>query len=227
VRHDPQRESLNFTVRVVTELADLKRVQRLRAMAYGHHLPQFAEQFGRDDPLDLDPDVLVLCAEDKATREIVGSCRIQVNRRTTLQIQSCIDTPASLKGRLLSEITRLAVLPGYGDRLVRMGLVKACHLHNIAMQVAGIFAGSRRALMRQYRALGFVDLYDDEREVPLSYSGGLPHRVLWLDNVSAEQDWQRTNNPFYRFVFRTWHPDIAIFNAVGGLSASQALSPFA
>lgn len=208
--HKPTSESLNFTVQSVTSDHQLEGVQRLREIAYGHHLPALSKQFGRPDPLDRDPDVVVFAATDKATGEIVGSCRIQINRTQTLQIQSCIDTPEYLKGKLLSEITRLCVLPAYGDRLVRMALVKACHLHNIGMQVAGILAGSRRALIRQYRALGFLDLFDDEREVPLSYSGGLLHRVLWLDSVCAETNWFGMKHPYYRFIFRTWHPDINI-----------------
>jgi len=221
----PHRELLNFTIRIVTNDYDLQRVQQLRATAYGHHLPHLAEQFGKPDPLDRSDDVVIFCAEDKATGDIVGSCRIQVNRSSILQIQTCIDTPDRLRGKLLSEITRLSVLPGYGDRLVRMALVKACHLHNIAMQVTGIFAGSRRSLMRQYRALGFSDLYGDEREVPLTYSGGLPHRILWLDSVSAEADWLAMAHPFYNFIFRTWHPDISIFSAVHGMSRKDALTP--
>lgn len=218
----PQRELLGFTVRTVDNEYDLARVRDLRARAYGHHLPMMAAQFGKEDPLDMDPDVVVFCAEDKATGEVVGSCRIQVNRNRPLQIHGCIEEPPHLRGLLVSEISRLVVHPGYGDRLVRMGIVKACHLHNIATQVAGIYAGSRPALMRQYRALGFSDLYEDKREVPLSYTGGIPHRILWLNNVTAEQDWARMNNPFYHFVFRAWHPDISIFaKAFPGISRAQ------
>jgi hypothetical protein len=191
---------------------DLARVRQLRALAYGHHLPLLAAQFGAADTLDRDPDVVIFCAEDKASGDLVGSCRIQVNRRRALQIHASIEEPAHLRGRLVSEITRLVVRPGYGDRLVRMALVKACHLHNIAMQVSGIYAGSRPALMRQYRALGFSDLYADCREVPLKHAGEIPHRILWLDSVSAEADWSAMKHPYHAFVFRTWHPDIMIFS---------------
>lgn len=226
----PKREILGFTVRAVDNEYDLARVRKLRALAYGHHLPLMAAQFGKEDPLDMDPDTVVFCAEDKATGEVVGSCRIQVNRNRPLQIHGCIEEPAHLRGLLVSEITRLVVLPSYKDKSVRMGIVKACHLHNIATQVAGIYAGSRPALLRQYRALGFSDLYEDKREVPLSYTGGILHRILWLSNVTAEQDWARMSNPFYHFVFRTWHPDISIFaKAFSGISrvavASENIDP--
>lgn len=219
----PQQELLNFCVRVVDNEFDLVRVRKLRSVAYGHHLPLLAAQFGAEDPLDMDPDVIIFCAEDKATGELVGSCRIQVNRQRPLQIHTCIEEPPHLRGKLVSEITRLVVHPAYGDRLVRMALVKACHLHNIAMQVCGIYAGSRPALLRQYRALGFSDLFGDQREVPLSYASGIPHRILWLDSVSAEADWTAMKHPFHTFVFRTWHPDIMIFSrAFAGLSHIHA-----
>lgn len=219
----PQRELLGFTVRVVDNTADLERVRQLRSAAYGHHLPLLAAQFGQADPLDEDPDVVIFCAEDKITGEIVGSCRIQINRSRPLQIHSCIEEPSHLRGMLVSEITRLVVQPSYGDRLVRMALVKACHLHNIATQVAGIYAGSRPALMRQYRALGFSDLFGDNREVPLTYAGGIPHRILWLDSVRAEADWSAMKHPYYKFVFRTWHPDIMIFSrAFTGIARASA-----
>lgn len=215
----PQRELLGFTIRVVDNATDLARVRQLRSVAYGHHLPLLAAQFGQADSLDEDPDVVIFCAEDKITGDIVGSCRIQVNRNRPLQIHACIDEPLHLRGLLVSEITRLVVHPSYGDRLVRMALVKACHLHNIATQVAGIYAGSRPALMRQYRSLGFSDLFGDNREVPLNYAGGIPHRILWLDSVRAEADWSGIKHPYYKFVFRMWHPDIMIFSrAFPGIS---------
>jgi hypothetical protein len=220
----PQRELLGFTVRVVDNEADLARVRQLRSLAYGHHLPLLAAQFGQADSLDEDPDVVIFCAEDKVTGELVGSCRIQLNRHRPLQIHSCIEEPPHLHGLLVSEITRLVVHPAYGDRLVRMALVKACHLHNIAMQVAGIYAGSRPALMRQYRALGFSDLFGDNREVPLTYAGGIPHRILWLDSVRAEADWSAMKHPYYKFVFKTWHPDIMIFSRAF-TSISRANAP--
>jgi hypothetical protein len=219
----PQRELLGFIVRAIDNEADLARVRQLRSLAYGHHLPLLAAQFGQADPLDEDADVVIFCAEDKVTGELVGSCRIQLNRHRPLQIHSCIEEPPHLRGLLVSEITRLVVHPAYGDRLVRMALVKACHLHNIAMQVAGIYAGSRPALMRQYRALGFSDLFGDNREVPLTYAGGIPHRILWLDSVRAEAHWSAINHPYYKFVFGTWHPDIMIFSrAFTGISHASA-----
>jgi hypothetical protein len=140
---------LPFTIGVVSTEAQLQKVQALRAAAYGHHLPGLAASFARPDPLDLQPDITVFYVEDKLSGQLVGSARIQVNRHQPLQIERSLELPAELEGRMLSEITRLTVLPGY-NQPVRMALVKACHIYCIAMQIGGVLAGSRRSLLRQY-----------------------------------------------------------------------------
>lgn len=206
---------LPFSIGVVSTQSQLDRVQSLRAAAYGHHLPALAASFARPDPLDLQPDITLLYVEDKLTGELVGSARIQVNRNQPLQIERSLELPPELSGRLLSEITRLTVLPGY-NQPVRMALVKACHIYCIAMQIGGVLAGARRSLLRQYKNLGFKDLFEDERLIPLSHGGGLPHRILFRDTVTSEAESRANNHPDYGFVFRTYHPDIRVFEAVGG-----------
>ncbi len=214
--------SLPFTLGIVSTEAQLLRVQALRALAYGHHLPGLAASFARPDPLDLEPDITLFYVEDKLSGSLVGSARIQINRRKPLQIERSLDLPAHLEGRLLSEITRLTVLPGY-TQPVRMALVKACHIFCIGTQIGGVLAGSRRSLLRQYKNLGFKDLFDDERLVPLAHGGGLEHRILFRDTVTSEAESRANNHPDYSFVFRTYHPDIRIFESlVGRLSTGQA-----
>lgn len=209
----PTPQILGFTVRPLTSAQDLPRVQALRAAAYGHHLPHLADQFGKADPLDLHRDVLIFVAEDKITGDIVGSCRIQINASGPLQIHSCMEPPPEHAGKLVSEITRMVVAPTYGDPMVRMALVKAAHLNSIASQISGIYAGSRAALLRQYRSLGFSFLFPDKREIPLSYASGIPHHVLWLDSIRAEHDWRSSGNKgrHYDFIFTSYTPDIRIY----------------
>ena len=220
----PSIFSLRFTVRAVTSVEDLPRVQALRAVAYGHHLPHLASEFGKADPLDLHPDVVIFVAEDKATGQVVGSCRIQVNETGPLQIHSCMEPPAHHAGKLVSEITRMVVAPTYGDPLVRMALVKTSHLFCIGRQISGIYAGSRTALLRQYRSLGFSYLFSDKREIPLSYASGIPHHILWLDSVTAEFDWRNSRNLKYDFVFTTYTPDIHVFSGVRGIDTLRKQS---
>jgi hypothetical protein len=164
--------------------------------------------------MDRQADTTVFFAEDKRTGTVVGSCRIQVNDRRPLQIEDSLELPPRLQGCLLSEITRLTVLPGYNHQPVRLALVKACHLYCVARQITGVLAGSRRSLLRQYRALGFQDVFDDERLVPLKHGGNLEHRILFRDTVTAESDARAVNHPDYRFVFRDYHPDIQVLGIV-------------
>ena len=224
VRPHPRlrEEALPFTIGVVSSEAELLKVQSLRAAAYGHHLPGMAASFARPDPLDLHPDTTLFAVEDKASGSLVGSARIQINRNQPLQIERSLELPADLEGRLLSEITRLTVLPGY-NQPVRMALVKACHLYCIGMQIGGVLAGSRRSLLRQYKNLGFKDLFEDERLVPLAHGGGLEHRILFRDTVTSEAESRANNHPDYVFVFRTYHPDIQIFeSSMGRLAGAHS-----
>lgn len=205
--------SLPFRVRVVSNEAQLLRVQALRQLAYGRHLPAQAASFGQADVLDRLDDTTIFFAEDKHSGELVGSARVQSNRRAPLQIERSIELPESRRGQLLAEITRLCVRPGY-DQPVRLALVKASHLFCIAMQIGGVLAGSRRSLLRTYENLGFTDLFGDERMCPLQHAGGLPHRVLFRDTVTSEAMARERRHADYDFVFRDFHPDIAIFEAL-------------
>ncbi len=210
-------ESLAFRVAIVESEADLERVQQMRQAAYGHHLPALAAHFGLPDPIDRWPDVTIFYAEDKASGQLVGSARLQCNISQPLQIERCIELPAHLHGRLLVEVTRLVVTAGYAQP-VKLALVKAIHLFCVATQAAGILAGSRPALLRQYLGLGFEDLFGDGRLVPLAYAGGLEHRVLFRDTVNSSTAYRERLRPGYDFVFRTYHPDIEVFAALSRVS---------
>lgn len=211
---------LPFKIGVVLTETQLLRVQALRAMAYGHHLPGLAASFARPDPVDLQDDVIVFYAEDKLNGSLVGSARIQINQRQPLQIERSLELPPHMAGRMLSEVTRLTVLPGY-NHPVRLALVKACHLYSSAMQVSCVLAGSRRSLLRQYKSLGFRDMWDDERMVPLLHGGGLEHRILYRDLVVAEFETRTNNEPHYDFFFTAYHPDIRVFESLPGRLAAH------
>lgn len=202
---------LAFRVGLVASEADLLRVQALRQAAYGHHLPALAANFGQADPVDRWPDVTVFYAEDKASARMVGSARIQCNRTQPLQIERSTVLPRHLSGRLLAEISRMTVIAGYAHP-VKLALVKAIHLYCIAMQIGGIVCASRPSLMRQYLSIGFADLYGDERMVPMAHGGGLDHRVLFRDTVTSEAHHRERGHRDYDFVFRTFHPDIEVFD---------------
>lgn len=205
---------LPFRVRIVDSEQDLLRVQQLREAAYGHHLPALAAQFGKPDPVDRWPDVTIFYAEDKSTSRVVGSARLQSNRTRPLQIEQSTVLPDHLRGRLLAEVTRMTVISGY-PHPVKLALVKAIHLYCVALQIGGIVCASRPSLMRQYLNLGFEDLYGDERLVPMAHGSNLEHRVLFRDPVTSEAHHRTRRHPDYDFVFRTYQPDIEVFDRVG------------
>lgn len=217
---------LPFKVKLVCDELQLLRVQALRQMAYGRHLPGQAEAFGSADAQDRTPGTVIFYAEDKESGELVGSVRAQSNRHAPLQIEGSIELPPSHQGRQLAEITRLCVRPGY-EHQVRLALLKALYLYCIAMQIGGVVAGSRRSLLRTYLSLGFTDLFGDERMCPLQHAGGLPHRVLFRDMLQTDAPVRSWRPQDYDFVYRDFHPDIEVFDSLGaavsfGLSGRAA-----
>ncbi len=222
----PVCEILAFRVYLAGSEADLLRVQALRQAAYGHHLPALAASFGQPDPVDRLPDVTIFCAEDKATRRMVGSARIQTNLTNALQIERSLVLPPERRGKLLAEISRMTVLPGYAHP-VKLALVKALHLYCIARQIGGIVAASRPSLLRQYLNLGFADLYGDDRLVPMAHGGGIEHRVLFRDTVTSEAESRARRHPDHAFVFRTYHADLEVFDPLDRAPARLREAPAA
>jgi hypothetical protein len=204
---------LPFKVKLVCDEAQLLRVQALRQLAYGRHLPGQAEAFGRADAQDRMPGTVIFYAEDKQSGELVGSVRAQSNRYAPLQIEGSIELPPSHQGRQLAEITRLCVLPGY-EHQVRLALLKALYLYCIAMQIGGVVAGSRRSLLRTYVSLGFTDLFGDERMCTLMHAGGLPHRVLFREMLKTDAPVRNWRPQDHDFVYRDFHPDIEVFDSL-------------
>lgn len=207
-------EVLPFTVRVVRTQTQLERACELRSAAYGHHIDALAEPFSHPEPIDFMPGTLVLLAEDKETGSAVGSVRFQLNFDGPLQIEESVPVPQAVARMFLAEITRLSVRPGYMPGLVRNTLWKAIHRYCLASQVEGMIVTSRRSLVRQYRMLGFEDVFDDGREFACAHVGGLPHRVMLFDVQGAERKWKASGHPLYHFMIETFHPDIQIFNSV-------------
>lgn len=208
-----QSYSLPFVVKVATDEEQLLRIQALREDAYGHHLPEMAGIFGAPDPLDRAEDTIVFYAEDKETGALVGSARLQTNRSAPLPVESSVELPEMLQGKQVAEIARLCCLPGY-QQPVRMALVKASYLFCVALQINGVVATARRSLVRGYQGLGFNDLYGDERAVPMRHVGGLPHRIMFLDTIGFERVARERGSSHYDYFFRSYHPDIAVFEAV-------------
>jgi hypothetical protein len=203
---------LSFTLRPARQRADLVDACRVRAAAYGHHLPQMTSPLARPDAADGQPGTAVLLARDKASRQAIGTLRIQHNLGAPLPLEASLILPHAMADASRAEITRLAILPG-ADPLVRSALVKACYLYALASQVRWLVIGARsEALIRIYRRLGFADVLGRDVRVPLAHAGGLPHSILAFDIVTAERHWHAAGHDLYAFMVGTWHPDIRLLD---------------
>ena len=115
--------------------------------------------------------------------------------------------PEWLCRRPRAQISRLAVVPG-ASTVVKLLLMKACYQHCIATQVRWMVIGARSAaLIRNYRSLGFSDVFEPGAWVPLASGGGLPHQILALDVLGAEEAWQATRNRLLGFMTDVVHTD--------------------
>lgn len=211
---------LTFTISLAQSHEELLQACSVRSDSYGHHVPEWKRAYAQPDAIDLLPGTAVLLATDKRTGQAVGTARIQVTSRgeSGLCIEQCVELPQEMKQDARAEITRLSSLPG-ADPLVRLALWKAGYLYCHANQARWLLIGARsEALVRSYRRLGTRELYEDQRMVPLTYAGGVPHRVLVFDVIAAERNWHAANHALFQFMFETVHPDIQLF-------AQRSLAP--
>ena len=214
--------ALSFDVRLARHPGDLHDACRLRAQAYGHHLPEMTQPLARPDGLDGQPGTAIALCRDKASGRAVGTARIQRNLHAPLLLESSVILPRRLAERPRAEITRLAVAPG-ADGQVRLALMKAAYLYCLASQVRWLVIGARSdALIRIYRRLGFEDVLGPDDRVPLAHAGGLPHRILAFDVVAAERTWLAAGHGLYPFMIETWHPDLQLFEEPALLAGPQA-----
>jgi len=205
-------QTLSFRLRIARDRADLLAACEVRAESYGRHLPHLRAAFELPDALDLEKDTAVFVCVDKSSNRAVGTARVQTNARGPLLIEHSVSLPDAMQADTRAEITRLAVSPG-ADPLIKLALVKASYLHCVASQVRWTIIGARSdALRRQYRRLGFQDLYEDGRLTPLKHAGQLPHHVLVFNVTTAERRWHGGTHPLYGFMADTFHRDIDLFS---------------
>ncbi|WP_418317840.1 hypothetical protein [Piscinibacter sakaiensis] len=205
------RQTLDFNLTLARSGDDLRDVCLLRSESYGHHMPGLLDALRKPDAIDLDPETAIFLCRDKATGAAIGTARIQTTRAGSLLIEQCAPVPPKLQTQDRAEIARFSAKRG-ADPLVKLALWKASYLYCQAAQARWMVIGARsEALVRQYQRLGFDDIYEDRRMIPLTYAGGVPHRILAFDVVTAERTWLASGNALYAFIFETTHPDINLF----------------
>jgi hypothetical protein len=164
------------------------------------------------DLLDADENTIVVLCVDKLSGEAIGTARFQTNAGGPLLIEHSMSVPDAMRSDTRAEVTRLSAVAG-ADPLVKLALMKASYLFCMATQVRWMVIGARSdALVRQYRRLGFADVFDDGRLVPLLHAGRMDHRVLAFNVTTAESRWRTDHHPLYDFMIDTAHPDIQLFS---------------
>jgi hypothetical protein len=205
------RQTLTFELRLVRTREELLAACRVRAKSYGHHMPHLRDALLEPDSLDaVESTVNVLCV-DKLGGFPIGTARFQISENGPLLIEGSVNVPANMQRDTRAEITRLSAVPG-ADKLVKVCLMKASYLFCMASQVRWMVIGARsEALERQYKRIGFHNLLDEGRTVPLIHAGGLEHRVMAFNVSTTERTWRESRHPLYEFFFDTFHPDIQMF----------------
>jgi hypothetical protein len=222
---DMASQIFSFTLRPVENYADLLRCCALRAEAYGRLDSSFRETMAKPDEIDRQPCTMVFMCEDKVTKEVVGTMRVQATTHGNNQvaIEKYVETPAHIADFGRGEITRLASPQG-ADPFVRIALWKAGYLYCMATQVRWLMMAVRRAaLLREYFKMGASDVFEDKRSIPLPYGGNLPHRVLALDLGACEQTWREMNHPLQPFMFTTVHPDLSILPSMNRIAPKESV----
>lgn len=200
-----------FVVRPARDDHDLNRVAVFRAAAYGRHVPAFASRLRSIEAADRARASVVILAEDKNDRRIVGSVRLHLGRDRPLPLEASLVLPTWLTddGPLL-EPNRLAIEAGEEGAQARNALFKACFLYGQAAGAAWLVAAARRPLDRLYLGLLFRDVFDDGLARPMRHIGDLPHRVLGLPLRGVRTLYEAKRHPLAAYMLQTEHPDLIV-----------------
>ena len=196
-------------MRIADSSQDLRKVVESRSAAYTRHIPVLGDVLREPETDDVRPDVLLLIAESKLDRKVIGSVRLQHNFARRLHIESELSLPSSHDGRRLVEGRRLGVENGLPGRMVMVALVKAAYELCYATGVDFFVLAGRRSVAAIYRSMLFDDVLEGGT-IRLSYAGDLPHSVFSMPIRDADRRWRVAGHALYDFMARTEHLDIQI-----------------
>jgi hypothetical protein len=204
------RERLPFTVRVVSNEAELAKAVSIRADAYGRHMPEFGEKLRVPEETDTEPGVIVLLAESKLDGSPLGTLRIQSNAYKSLKVEQSVSLPSWLRDRPLVEGSRLGIVSGSIGRLVKMVLIKATLMYCEQEGIDWAIVAARAPLDRQYDQMMFEDLFPERGFIPMRHGNNIPHRVLGFEIESGHQRLVDAHHPLLKFMRYTDHTDIDV-----------------
>ena len=204
-------EYLPFTVRVANSAADLDKAVKIRHEAYARHLDsRLSDALRYPEPQDALPGTVILLAESKLDGSPLGTMRIKTNQHSPLGLEQSFDLPAWMQGKGLAEATRLGITQDRVGRLVKVMLFKAYYLYCVSQGIDYMVITARAPIDRQYDRMLFRDVHPGMGYVPLEHVFNLPHRVMFLDVVNAEANWDDADHPMLGFMCDTLHPDLKV-----------------
>lgn len=217
LQDDVFSERLPFQVKIATA-DELMAAVRLRAAAYGRHLPALAAQLLQPEAADFELGNEVFVAVSKLDGSMLGTIRTHSNLFKPLPLEASFDLPARFHGCRLIEATRLSVLGSLDASLVRNALFKAFFQYCLSQKVDWMLAAGRRPVDRLYDAMLWRDVDGIGTLYPMAHAAGVPHRVMCMAPAKAEPTWRAADHPLFRFAFQTVHPDLN-FSGVRPLDA--------
>jgi len=203
---------LPFRVKIASA-EELMGVARLRAAAYGKHLPALATHLLQPEAADFEVGNEVFIASSKMDGSLLGTLRTHSNVLKPLPLEASLELHARFRGRRMVEATRLCVLGSLNSSLVRNALFKAFFHYCFEQGIDWMFATGRRPVDRIYDSMLWSDVEEPGRYYPMAHVAGVPHRVMCLAPADAEPRWRQAEHPLYSFAFQDRHPDIDISGA--------------
>lgn len=210
-------EILPFKVEIASR-AQMDGVIQLRAASYGKHLPELGAKLREPETADFEQGCEVFIATSKLDGSVLGTLRTHANLVKPLPLQHSLKLPTRFRGSRMVETTRLCIKGNPNSSLVRTALFKALHSYCLAHDVDWMMATGRKPVDRIYDSLYFSDVGDAGVFYPMTFTGGVPHRVMHLAPQAVKPLWHAAQHSLHRFFFETHHPDI-------DLSAAKPLAP--
>jgi hypothetical protein len=205
-------EHLPFRVEIASP-AQMDGVIQLRAASYGKHLPDLGCKLREAEAADFEAGCEVFVATSKLDGTVLGTLRTHANLAQAIPLQYSLKLPQRFHGSRMVETTRLCVKGNPNSSLVRSALFKALHTYCLAQNVDWMMATGRRPVDRIYDSLYFSDVGDAGVFYPMTFTGGVPHRVMYLAPQAVQPLWHAAQHSLHDFFFATRHSDIDLSRA--------------
>jgi hypothetical protein len=200
-------EILPFRVEIASP-EQMEGVIQLRAASYGKHLPELGAKLREPEAADFEVGCEVFVATSKLDGSVLGTLRTHANLAKALPLQHSLKLPSRFHNTRMVEATRLCVKGNPHSSLVRSALFKALHTYCLERNVGAMMATGRRPVDRIYDSLYFSDVGESGVFYPMTFTGGVPHRVMHLAPEAVQRLWNASQHSLYQFFFETQHPDI-------------------